>query len=205
MAQKSGGRKKTPASDATGKKAAQLQKEHADELAERAKEMALITEQEAQEREEGVTDVNVFPRGMSAANTRQATDPDVEVDESGYMTVEGRQAPVKTNATEVTGLGPETPFDVPGSTPEFERTRRVVDTDSPGVKEVVRRVESESEDEGRARVVGDGDQMVVFRVNETLEDVTIGQGNTFTFEEGRQYRVPRYVRDHLEEKGYIWH
>ena len=45
----------------------------------------------------------------------------------------------------------------------------------------------------------------VMRVNTDLEDVTIGQGNHFTFREGVRYKVPAMVYDHLEEKGYVWH
>jgi hypothetical protein len=45
----------------------------------------------------------------------------------------------------------------------------------------------------------------VIRVNETLPNVTIGAGNHYNFEEGKQYEVPRHVAAHLEEKGYVWH
>lgn len=44
-----------------------------------------------------------------------------------------------------------------------------------------------------------------FRVNETLENVTIGQGNNYNFYEGKKYRAPKNVYDHLDEKGYVWH
>jgi hypothetical protein len=43
------------------------------------------------------------------------------------------------------------------------------------------------------------------RVNTDLESVTIGRGNHWDFETGREYVVPAYVYDHLEEKGYVWH
>ena len=43
------------------------------------------------------------------------------------------------------------------------------------------------------------------RINSTLEAVTIGAGNHYTFAEGEKYRVPAHVADHLEEKGYVWH
>jgi hypothetical protein len=49
------------------------------------------------------------------------------------------------------------------------------------------------------------EEIVTFRVNETLEAVTIGHGNTYDFEEGREYRAPRRIYKHLEEKGLIWH
>ncbi|GHB52414.1 hypothetical protein GCM10010331_45000 [Streptomyces xanthochromogenes] len=42
------------------------------------------------------------------------------------------------------------------------------------------------------------------RVVEDLEDVTIGYGNTFSFEAGRTYKVPAFVYNHLAEKGYVW-
>lgn len=46
---------------------------------------------------------------------------------------------------------------------------------------------------------------VVIRVNETIEDMTFGVGNHYTFEKGKRYRVPRTLAEHLEEKGLLWH
>ena len=46
---------------------------------------------------------------------------------------------------------------------------------------------------------------VRFKVNTDLEDVTIGQGNIFTFKRGETYTASRHVYDHLEEKGLVWH
>lgn len=48
-------------------------------------------------------------------------------------------------------------------------------------------------------------EKVIVRVNTDLEDVTLGYGNQVSFIEGRKYRVPRWVAQHLEEKGLIWH
>jgi hypothetical protein len=48
------------------------------------------------------------------------------------------------------------------------------------------------------------EEIVEFRVNDTF-DATIGHGNDYSFQEGRVYRAPRHIRDHLEEKGLIWH
>lgn len=42
------------------------------------------------------------------------------------------------------------------------------------------------------------------RINATLESVTIGAGNHYTFNEGEKYTVPADVADHLEEKGFVW-
>lgn len=49
------------------------------------------------------------------------------------------------------------------------------------------------------------DEIVSFKVRETLEMVTIGAGNHYTFEEGKTYKYPKHIYDHLEEKGMIWH
>jgi UDP-N-acetyl-D-mannosaminuronic acid transferase (WecB/TagA/CpsF family) len=45
----------------------------------------------------------------------------------------------------------------------------------------------------------------VIRTNEDLEDVTIGVNNVYTFTAGQKTKVPAWVADHLEEKGYVWH
>jgi hypothetical protein len=47
--------------------------------------------------------------------------------------------------------------------------------------------------------------MVVVRVNEDIEDMTYGYGNTYSMKAGGQYRVPKAVADHLERKGLVWH
>ena len=45
----------------------------------------------------------------------------------------------------------------------------------------------------------------LMRVNEDLESVTFGAGNHYTFAVGREYRVPKTLYDHLDERGYVWH
>lgn len=50
----------------------------------------------------------------------------------------------------------------------------------------------------------DLNEKVVIRVNCDLEDVTLGYGNTYTFAEGRKYRVPLWIAEHLEERGLVW-
>lgn len=49
------------------------------------------------------------------------------------------------------------------------------------------------------------DDEVVVRVNEDLTNVTVGAGTLFNFKMGQQYKVPRHVAAHLEERGLIWH
>lgn len=47
--------------------------------------------------------------------------------------------------------------------------------------------------------------VVVIRVNEDIDEMTLGVGNNYTFKAGQKYKVAKHVADHLEEKGYIWH
>jgi hypothetical protein len=47
------------------------------------------------------------------------------------------------------------------------------------------------------------DEMVVLRVNTDVEDMTYGRGNFYTFMRGKKYRAPRYLRDHLADKGLL--
>lgn len=68
-----------------------------------------------------------------------------------------------------------------------------------------RGVEQVPDSELEVREVDVAEKIVQFRVNEDLEQVTIGQGNNYDFIEGKTYRAPQFVYDHLEEKGYVWH
>jgi hypothetical protein len=49
------------------------------------------------------------------------------------------------------------------------------------------------------------DDIVSFRVNTTMEQVTIGAGNHYDFVEGQQYKAPRWIYKHLDEKGVVYH
>lgn len=53
--------------------------------------------------------------------------------------------------------------------------------------------------------VDETEKQVEFRVNTTLEEVTIGYGRHFNFEQGQKYKADQSVYDYLEEKGLIWH
>lgn len=46
---------------------------------------------------------------------------------------------------------------------------------------------------------------VVVRVSETIENMTVGHGNTYHFKAGGKYLVPKEVADRLEELGLLWH
>jgi hypothetical protein len=44
----------------------------------------------------------------------------------------------------------------------------------------------------------------VIITNTTLEQMTFGAGQHYTFEEGRKYRVPLQIAKHLASKGLLW-
>lgn len=47
------------------------------------------------------------------------------------------------------------------------------------------------------------DDSVVVRVAESLEMMTFGAGNYYSFEAGKKYKVSKELANHLEEKGYL--
>jgi hypothetical protein len=65
--------------------------------------------------------------------------------------------------------------------------------------------EAESVGDVEVSAVTVEDDLVTFRVNSSLEQVTIGVGNHLDFVEGQQYRAPRWVYKHLDEKGIVYH
>lgn len=48
------------------------------------------------------------------------------------------------------------------------------------------------------------EHLVEFRTNDTFS-ATIGHGNDFDFVEGQKVRAPKWIYDHLDSKGLIWH
>lgn len=46
---------------------------------------------------------------------------------------------------------------------------------------------------------------VKFRASEDQDQVTVGQGREFNLKAGRTYRAPRWVAQHLDDKGMVWH
>ena len=72
----------------------------------------------------------------------------------------------------------------------------VVDMTTPSTPTVLDEVESVG--------VELADDMVVVRVAENIENMTLGVGNTYSFEAGKKYRVKKAVATHLQEKGYLY-
>lgn len=54
-----------------------------------------------------------------------------------------------------------------------------------------------------AVVVGSHDDSVEIRVVETIENMTLGAGNNYSFKAGQKYKVTKAVAAHLKEKGYL--
>lgn len=208
-------KQRTSPGDATGRKRQQLQQEHAEELKARGDEISLAQAEEDEAAEHGVFDpetgaqldddaAEAFRTTASAGlapGTRQVGDPATEVDEDGILYVEDQtEFGVQTNDTPVRGVGQETPFPVVGGAPNDELVRDIVDKDSYSARRTIG--DNEVNDFGVTKAEG---ARKVIRVNTTLENVTIGVGTSYNFEEGKQYRVPAHVAAHLEEKGYVWH
>ena len=51
--------------------------------------------------------------------------------------------------------------------------------------------------------VGKQDDTVVIRVIETIENMTLGAGNNYSFKAGQKYQVTKEVAEHLKQKGYL--
>lgn len=193
-AQKSGKSQTTKQNDATGRKRDQLVQENQEELKKREGEIAMVTAAEQDRKENEVVDLT------KSSGTRHPGDEDAVVDASGNLTVDEQSGSAKTNETEVVGTGPESPMEAPGTTVDQQRERRNVDNANPNVQELARS-ERGVVDQGVRRLEPDK----TFRASATVENMTFGVGNHYTFEEGRQYKVPGPLYDHLDRLGYVYH
>jgi hypothetical protein len=68
-------------------------------------------------------------------------------------------------------------------------------TDNPAAPTIIYDVESVG--------VTLADDQVVIRVLETLDMMTFGAGQYYSFEAGKKYKVSKALANHLEEKGYV--
>jgi hypothetical protein len=48
-----------------------------------------------------------------------------------------------------------------------------------------------------------GEESVVIRTIDTIESMTFGAGNTWSFKAGQKYKVTKEIAQHLKEKGYL--
>ncbi len=157
--------------DFTGNKKEALQREHEETVASRREELGMIGAAKAQIKDEGIIDL------MDGQPKLDGTDE--LVDAAAREPAPLEQPPVV--APEGTKLGgSETSIDVFEIPPEPPQALH---------------------QPGEAYNVTVAKEPTLIRSLYDIEDVTIGQGNTFTFREGYRYKVPRWVAAHLEEKG----
>lgn len=78
---------------------------------------------------------------------------------------------------------------------------RVLGTGDNSIEELV----EPKADPSAPQLARDPMEKVIIRVNADLDEVTLGYGNTVSFKEGGRYRVPRWMAEHLDEKGLVWH
>ena len=166
-------------SDVTGRQRAAAQKANAAEQQEAAQRMTMITATKDREEANTVTDLT----GSGPVDLRLDELSDEDRASIEYLEEDFDDDEVIENAR------------VEGPIPSFDQEQEVVEQ-APGgtLTEVV-----------HSRPVRARSTTRIIRVNTDLESVTVGYGNTYTFQEGRKYKVPTEVADHLEGLGYVWH
>lgn len=197
--------------DFTGNKKEALQKEHAEAVAERREELGMITAQQDRIEREGVVDMmGATPKLEMPANSQgDGKDEMVAGATKTEGTDDGEQLLTRAQWEEMLGNV--------DARPEFDlATHRVVTPEEPrdpqgtrlgGSETSIDVFELEPERARAAQQPGEvldresSEEPTLIRSIYTLDDVTIGYGNTFTFKENVKYRVPRWVAAHLEEKG----
>jgi hypothetical protein len=184
------------------------------EQQEAGKRMALISAQGSADDQDGVFDGqsgDLLDAGMTpdqeAALGRQLQigDPDEVIEDAhfqgapAYTPEDGER--VGANGVPIVEAGAEEDPDVVhavrptgGLRPDMVAPEEVPDVARVGAGQTDTRIVRHKQAE-RQRVV---------RVNASIQP-TIGQGpgNTWDFQEGRKYRVPESVANHLAEKGYV--
>jgi hypothetical protein len=177
-----------------------MQAEHRQELLEREGEIAMVSKVDAADAERGIYDPITGDLIESALTDEEhealARQHHLRPDEDGVIDPFANPNPIKPPAVE----GAVGPNGVPIYSAE-EDPDLIHDTSQELVPDVVP-VGAGGRPSKVAVSVARNEPMEVIRLNATIEP-TIGQGNTIKFEEGKRYRVPRYIAQHLHEKGYI--
>ena len=115
---------------------------------------------------------------------------------SGDFTGKQREDMMKENAAEVVERSKQVSMATAQQAKEFAENVHDPRTHTDVIVEDV-------EDMGGVTMSDQGS--VVIRVNEDIDEMTFGYGNTYTMKAGGQYRVPKPVADHLESLGLQWH
>lgn len=174
-------RGKVNPSDVTGRQREAAQKAHAAEQQEAAERMSMITATKARDDATTITDLT----GSGPVELSYEELSDEERAEIEYVDAED-DAVIEDARVE----GP-VPFSADHEPPE---ERGFPGEGEPALTEIV-----------HSRPLRVRPTTKVIRVNTDLDAVTVGYGNTYAFVEGRKYRVPSEVADHLEGLGYVWH
>jgi hypothetical protein len=167
-----------PPGDFTAMEKARLEDANAEELAEAEARMALVSKRNAEAAEQGVFD----PQTQSVVEGPELLDDDdeeIELDPSGVVPADAAR------------------IDGPLSPSGENRAQQVIQRQQSRSGQSVELLEDEEDPIEQETRIG--------RVTMDLENVTFGQGNTFTFKRGLRYRMPRALYDHLDSRGYIFH
>jgi len=215
---------KTPPGDATGKERDRLQEENAEALQKR-NDITTISNPPAEAMSDTIIDVD-------GGGVRELTGDDIERLRSEGVDIEdlsgGSDDPSEYTPEELAALSDGT-TDVDPETPHPEQMRTLDEPPAtgqphtqPGHTEPSGTASSFRGTKGAAgqpdATRGTGTAVLdrptskkVMRVNELLEDVTIGKdpvsGNlrNFTFKPNQRYYVDAHIYEHLDRLGYVYH
>jgi hypothetical protein len=170
--------------DFTGKETQRLQRENADELVKRQKEVGLASEVDIVIEREGVFD--------------PVTGALIEMPSEAQAKVDALNEPQEVEADPLYDVG-EGPMPIAAQVkyPDTEVKQQPK-------KSAATTMIPEVTDLGDEPILVE-QEYVNIRVNTDIEDMTYGVGNTFSMVRGTRYRVARDLAQHLESKGLVYH
>jgi hypothetical protein len=173
----------TQRGDFTGQQRQRLVEEHADELAQRQKEIGLVNQVDIVVEEEWIFD--------------PVTGELTELPESAQAKVDELQAqPLVVDDDPI--------LDPTQSPPIYDPMKDFRDLESQQQTKALATNPMEVQDLGPEPLTVE-DEWKVIRVNTDIEEMTYGAGTSYTFQRGRRYRVPRGLYDWLESRGVVYH
>lgn len=162
------------AGDFTGRKKQELAAKYAEEQERRASEMAMASASAEKTKSREVVD---YTQPKAASPPPDTGPVDLTEDTSDDPTIDAIVAATR-----------EDEGDDDGPTPE----------ELDAAQEATARQQVQAVDPTQVQKTS-----VLIRARYDLEQVTIGHGNHYDFEEGRKYRVPPNVANHLSERGLV--
>lgn len=178
------GRANPQRGDFTGRQRQKLAEEKGKELLDRQKEIGLVNQVDIVVEEEGIFDpitgeLEELP-DSAKAKVDQLQDQPVVVDDADEI------------------LDPTQPQST------FDPMKDLRDLETKQQEKPVPANAMEVTDLGIEPITVE-DEWRVIRVNSDVEEMTYGAGNTYTFQRGRRYRVPRGLYDWLESRDLVYH